>query len=271
MEVRFSPDNYTKAGLSISRVIEILLDEAGPLCTKMPGIQVHFLIMATRHKERDAMINHVEAAVAHGQPGSGNGPRITGFDLAGQEEDNDPARFKDIFMPLHQQFMNITIHAGEMAADDKIWQALYDLHAKRVGHGLKLINNAKMMNYVRDYGIAIEMCPSSNIQTNDFRRHGREHIGDEYPLKEYMNKGIVVTINTDNRGISDTTLAKEYLEAARLSAGGLSRWEILRLIKNGFKAAFLPKDEKDALIKQIDDEFFTLILDDFYPEHTVPS
>lgn len=268
LEVRFSPDNYTKGGLIIPEVIENLLDEARIFVKNHKDFHVHFLIMATRHKAKAAMAAHVAVAVTYGNPARhGDSPRITGFDLAGQEKDNDPMQFQELFMPLHHHFMNITIHAGEMAEDDKIWQALYLLHAKRIGHGLKLVNNEKMMGYIRDYGIAIEMCPSSNIQTNGFL-YGDQPEGSDrsYPLKKYMEFGLAVTINTDNRGISRTTLTHEYLEAARLTKGGLSRWEILHLIKNSFKAAFLPKDEKDRLLKQIDKEIFSLILDDFFPE-----
>ncbi|MBA3008078.1 MAG: hypothetical protein KJ900_17510 [Proteobacteria bacterium] len=267
MEIRFSPDNYTRAGLSIPQVIETLLNAAHEFMEEHNGFHVNFLIMATRHKETAAMTAHVAAAVTFGNPsGHDAAPHITGFDLAGQEKDNDPILFQDIFLPLHHHFMNITIHAGEMAEDDKIWQAIYLLHARRIGHGLKLINNKKMMGYVRDHSIAIEMCPSSNIQTNGFRRFDRVEEGDTYPLKHYLDYSLTVTINTDNRGISATTLSNEYLEAARMTEGGLSRWEILRLVKNGFKAAFLPKDEKDRLLKRIDEEIFSLVLDDFFPE-----
>ncbi|HBH32938.1 MAG TPA: adenosine deaminase, partial [Desulfofustis sp.] len=90
--------------------------------------------------------------------------------------------------------------------------------------------------------------------------------GDEYPLKKYLDFGLAVTVNTDNRGISRTTMSRELLQAAKLSPQGLSRWEILRLIKNSFKAAFLPKDEKDRLLKEVDRQIFSLILDDFFPE-----
>ena len=80
------------------------------------------------------MAAHVAAAVTFGNPsGHGDAPRITGFDLAGQEKDNDPILFQELFMPLHHHFMNITIHAGEMEEDDKIWQAIYLLHARRIG------------------------------------------------------------------------------------------------------------------------------------------
>ncbi|MEZ0328050.1 MAG: CRISPR-associated ring nuclease [Dissulfuribacterales bacterium] len=267
LEVRFSPDNYTRAGLDIRLVIDTLLDEARKFVKEHFSFYVNFLIMATRHKDRASMVSHVAAAVTFSRI-AGKGPRIAGFDLAGQEEGNDPALFQDIFMPLHHHFINITIHAGEMEQDDRIWEAIYLLHAKRIGHGLKLVNNKKMMGYVRDYGIAIEMCPSSNRQTNGFRYfdvHNSQDQDDVYPLKTYLDSGILVTINTDNRGISHTTLSNEYLEAARMTQDGLSRWEVLRLVKNGFKAAFLPKDEKDRLLKEIDEEIFKLMLDRFLP------
>jgi len=270
LEVRFSPDNYTREGLTIREVIDILLDEARRFMATNT-MQVNFLIMATRHRERASMIAHVAAAVTFSQTANTgeHEPRLVGFDLAGQEEGNDPALFQDLFMPLHHHFINITIHAGEMAESDKIWQALYLLHAKRIGHGLKLINNAKMMGYVRDYGISIEMCPSSNRQTNSFRTFlPTSAEGDTYPLHTYLKDGLAVTINTDNRGISNTTLSKEYLQAAYLTPGGLSRWEVLRLVKNGIKAVFLPKNKKDELLKEIDGEVFQLALDDLFPDES---
>ena len=267
LEVRFSPDNYTRNGLNIADVINCLRHEAAHFMAQHPGFHINFLITATRHKERKTVIAHIQAAVAFGQPGSGEGPRITGFDLAGQEQDHDPETFRDLFEPLHRHFMNITIHAGEMEEDEKIRQAIYALHAKRIGHGLKLINNPGMMDYVRDYNIAIEMCPSSNCQTNSFTP-GDTAAGHGYPLKEYFDKGLAVTINTDNRGISDTTLTDEYFLAARLTPGGLSKWDVLRIIKNGFKAAFLPKQEKDRLLKDVDRHIFEIILNEYFPEGT---
>lgn len=265
LEVRFSPGNYTRAGYPIHKVISCLIEEANSFMALHEHFQLNFLIMATRHKDSVAMEEHVKATVSFGKPSGGRGSRITGFDLAGQEEGNDPSCFQEIIEPLHLNFMNVTIHAGEMAEDDKIWQALYLLHARRIGHGLKLVNNKKMMGYVRDYGIGIEMCPSSNWQTNGFRRYDLDETGPSYPLKEYLDFGLATTINTDNRGISRTTLSEEYLKAAKMTLGGLSKWEVLRLIKNTFKAAFLPKNEKDVLLKVVDEKVFSLVLDDFFP------
>ncbi len=121
------------------------------------------------------------------------------------------------------------------------------------------------MGYVRDYGIGIELCPSSNIQTNSFCNYGiGETRGDVYPLKKYLDTGINVTVNTDNPGISQTTLSKELLLAGQLTAGGLSRWDILQLCKNALRAVFLPKDEKDELLKAADKAVYELVLDEYF-------
>ena len=261
LEVRFSPGNYTRAGLDIHRVIEIVTDEAERRCEDR-DITVNFLVMATRHKNEEEMKRHVDAATEAWKHRDGRKSQVVGFDLAGQERDYNPENFKEIFQPLHDKFMNITIHAGEMAEEKKIRQALYELHAKRIGHGLKLIDNRAMMNYVRDWGIAIEMCPSSNRQTNGFRLNDEDNGGARYPLKEYLDHGIQVTVNTDNPGISNTRPSQELWMAARLTPDGLSRWDILRLIRNGFKAVFLPRDRKDELLKEVDQQIFELLLNE---------
>ena len=259
LEIRFSPGNYTRTGLDIDQVVEIIREEAANRAEE-EGITVNLLVMATRHKDEAEMRANVEAAVrAVDHPGP---CRVTGFDLAGQEENNPPEKFTGIFEPLHKKFINVTIHAGEMDTEEKIWQAMYRLHAKRIGHGLKMEENKKMMDYVRDWTIAVEMCPSSNRQTNGYRFFDRSEDGGKYPLKKYLDHGLQVTVNTDNLGISKTTASRELLTAARMTAGGLSLWDILRIVRNGFKAAFLPKDEKDRLLKEVDQRIFELLLEE---------
>ena len=268
MEIRCSPDNYTQAGLDAKRALEVLLDEVNKHPAVRQGdIVVNFLVMATRHKALSAMDRHVALALLYSSQ-ERDGARVVGFDLAGNEKVEALGRFEAAFLPLHRACMNITIHAGEITTEEDIWEAIYRLHARRIGHGLKLIRNKRMMDFARDHDLAIEMCPSSNMQTNSFidywRKNGRKASG--YPLLRYLKHGIIVTINTDNRFISDTDLTSEYLAAARMSKGGLSRWQILKLIKNGFKAAFLPKDEKDRLLKKVDQKVFHILLDDVFPE-----
>ncbi|HID97531.1 MAG TPA: hypothetical protein EYP57_05005 [Thermodesulfobacteriaceae bacterium] len=110
IEIRFSPDNYTHAGLlDINSAVETLLDQAEKFMAEHENIIVNFLIMATRHKSRMAMATHVAAAVTHFSsvifPGAWK-PRIAGFDLAGQEKDYDPVEFREDFLPLHRAFVN---------------------------------------------------------------------------------------------------------------------------------------------------------------------
>ena len=271
LEIRCSPDNYTRAGLlTIDEAMRALLDAAQEHNDVERGkIRVHFLVMATRHKSRYLLQRHVALALLFSRNSNGR-VRVCGFDLAGQEEDYEPSQFQEEFLPLHRACMNITIHAGEMAEEEAIWQAIYLLHAKRIGHGLQLHWNRRMMDFVRDHGLAIEMCPSSNLQTKGFRKHPQKNAStqpDVYPLKEYLEHGILVTVNTDNRFISETSLSREYLQAARLSPQGLNRWQVLQLIRNGFRCSFLPKDEKDELLKDVDEKIFNLFLESYWPEN----
>lgn len=272
IEVRCSPENYTEGGLSAPQVMDILFQTAEDFCANHRQIKVNFIIMATRHKDLELVKRHVNLAVAFAREQRGakmDKPRVCGFDLAGDEEFRDFSEFRALLKPLHDNFIQITIHAGEVGADYRIRDAIHELSARRIGHGLKLVHNPLMMDYVRDAGIAVEMCPTSNSQTNGYRDFSMEGdagtltaLAPEYPLKRYLHHGIEVTINTDNRGISRTTLSHEFLKAAQMARGGLSRWEILQLVKNGFKAAFLPLDEKNRLLRDVDKEIFGIVLEE---------
>ncbi len=269
LEIRCSPANYTKGGLSDVEVMEILLQAAENSQSVRDGsIRVNFLLTATRHKKLAEIDRNIALAIIFSKSRKSVSPSVVGFDLAGQEDKNKPSKFKNAFLPLHRACINITIHAGEMASQESIWEAIYVLHARRIGHGLKLVNSLEMMDFARDHNLAIEMCPSSNWQTNSFIDYGRSESDknqQEYPLKTYLRHGIRVTVNTDNRFISNTTLSNEYLMASRLTKDGLTKWEALKLVKNGFKAAFLPKDLKDKLLKEVDREIFGILLDEAFP------
>jgi len=260
IEIRCSPKNYTRGGLSSKDVMQILIETA----KAHESILVNFIIMGTRHKPQKRLRAHVNLAISFAKEESYYN-KVCGFDLAGDENIKGFFEFRKYLKPLYDNFVQITIHAGEVGETVNIRDAIYELNARRIGHGLKLIENKEMMNYVRDAGIAIEMCPTSNMQTNGYHNfaydpHKPCDIKKIYPLKSYMMHGIAVTVNTDNRGISRTTLSEELLRAAQLTEGGLSQWEVLQLIKNGFKAAFLPLNEKNRLFKQVDKEVFGMVV-----------
>jgi adenosine deaminase len=199
-------------------------------------------------------------------------PKVVSFDLAGLEKGNRAGKYYDQFLPLLKKCFPITIHAGEEDTYEGIWEAIYVVQSQRIGHALTLRNNKELLDIVKDRHIAIELCPLSNILTRDKsweeafpvnqRNDPEEYVKEEcYPLRQYLMENIDVTINTDNPFISDTTLTDEFMVAAKM-AGGLTKWEILRLIKNSFRSAALPKEQKKRLMDEIDDEIYSLLLDE---------
>lgn len=182
---------------------------------------------------------------------------LLGLDLAGDEATQRPDELAPHFLPAFAECLPITIHAGEGEAAENIWQASYHLHADRIGHGLSLAEHAALATRFRDRGICLELCPSSNREVVGFFDPALTTTTGlpPYPLRTLIDLGLPLTLCTDNPGISRTTLADEYLAAARM-AGGLSQWEALALIKQGLVHAFLPARMREELLKTADRRIF---------------
>jgi adenosine deaminase len=179
---------------------------------------------------------------------------LLGLDLAGDESTQAPHALAPAFLPAFADCLPLTIHAGEGESADHIWQAAYHLHADRIGHGLTLAQQPQLAARFRDRGICLELCPSSNREVVGFADPSypvSAHL-PRYPLRTFIQNGLPVTLCTDNPGISRTTLAAEYLAAARMSEDGLTLWECLALIRQAFVHAFLPSAEREVLLKQVD-------------------
>jgi len=254
LELRCSPLNYTKGnlktGLEVYRIIAQELSQAESEASRSLRKQVRYraLLVASRHRKLSQVYQYMELMEEIFQ--SGTYPEIlAGVDLAGNEKQMPPARLREAFEPVMDRCQHITIHAGESEDVDNIWQAVYYLHAERIGHGLTLKNKPHLMQKFIDRGIALEMCPTSNIQITVPQLQ-------EYPLRYYLEKGVPVTLNTDNPGISRTNLTREYLTGARITPGGLSILEILQIVKNGFSAAFLPLPEREELLLSVEEELY---------------
>ncbi|MBN2707165.1 MAG: hypothetical protein JXR89_12100 [Deltaproteobacteria bacterium] len=185
---------------------------------------------------------------------------VVGLDLAGDENRGRPKSIAPKLEEVFAHCLPVTIHAGEGSSADAVWQAAYHLHADRIGHGLTLVENQELMKRFRDRNICVEMCPSSNLEVVGFYEPGSVDPLCErrYPLKELWHQGLPLTICTDNPGISRTTLSREYLLASRL-VDGLSRWEALALIKQGFAHAFSAAVRREALLKKADRLIYDLI------------
>ncbi len=210
-------------------------------------------ILDRRH--RDSLAAVVERAVA-ARPGLDG--FLLGLDLAGDEGTHNPADLAPGFVSAFAECIPLTIHAGEGENAENIWQAAYHLHADRIGHGLTLAQHPQLLARFRDRGICLELCPSSNREVVGFRDPAcpvSEGLPC-YPLRQFLDSGLPLTLCTDNPGISRTTLTGEYLAAARMTDGGLTLWECLALVRQAFVHAFLPSAQRDALLKTVDQNIF---------------
>ena len=175
-----------------------------------------------------------ELAVAY------KGKGVVGFDLAGAEEGHPARRHREAVQLIHDNNVNVTIHAGEAYGPESIAQAVHVCGANRIGHGVRLRENGELLNYLNDHRIPLEMCPSSNVQTGSVTSFAA------HPLKFFFDFGLRVSVNTDNRLMSGTTLTDEYLHAA--SGLGFTFDELAEIALNGFASAFLPWEERQRLL-----------------------
>lgn len=186
---------------------------------------------------------------------------MLGLDLAGDEGTHAPEQLATHFTPAFADCLPLTIHAGEGESANNIWQAAYHLHADRIGHGLTLADQPQLATRFRERRICLELCPSSNREVVGYRDpvYPESASLPGYPLRQFMQMGLPLALCTDNPAISRTTLAQEFLAAARMTEGGLSLWESLALVRQAFVHAFLPAAEREALLKRVDAQVFALI------------
>jgi adenosine deaminase len=186
---------------------------------------------------------------------------VVGIDLAGDEGTSRPQDWARVFEPAFRECLSVTIHAGEDEPAQNIWEAAYSLHADRIGHGLTLTGERRLMTRFRDRGICLELCPSSNREVVGFYDPAFPASKNEaaYPLRTFLDAGVPLTICTDNPGISRTTLADEYLAASRMIDGGLTLWEALSLTRQAFIHSFLPSEDKSRLIEAADAEIWKVM------------
>ena len=239
LEVRYSPALHLQKGLKMTSVIDAVL-EGLRAAKRQTGIKGGVIICGIRHMSPQTSMRLAELCVAYKNRG------VIGFDLAGAEV-NFPAKdHKDAFQLILKNHVNCTAHAGEAYGPESIAQAIHHLGAHRIGHGVRLREDGDLLNYLNDHRIPLECCPSSNLQT------GAVSELKSHPLKFYFDYGLRVTINTDNRLITDTTVTKEYLVAHEQL--GLTLEDLTTIIVSGFKSAFLPFREKQDLLAAVNRE-----------------
>ncbi len=220
----------------------------------LASVRIGFVWILDR-RSPDALSDVVQAALV----AKGLVPDfMLGLDVAGDETQPVTDALVNAFAPAFEACLPVTIHAGEGEAAARIWQAAYQLHADRVGHGLSLADHPQLAARFRDRGVCLELCPTSNREVVGFADPAWPESGglDRYPLRRFIDLGLPVTLCTDNPGISRTTLAGEYLAAARMTEGGLTQWEALALMRQAFVHSFLPAAQREELLKAVDAQVY---------------
>jgi adenosine deaminase len=257
-EIRWAPEQHLKHGLTLDQTVEAVQEgiEAGidDVRATGRGIRIGQLVSAMRHLDRGLEI--AELAVRHRRNG------VVGFDIAGPEAGFPAGRMRETFDYLAAQFMPRTVHAGEADGIDSIRGALIDGRALRLGHGVRIAEDIAVereddanayvtlgttAQWVRDREIALELSPTSNLDTKAFAQWGEDI--EDYPFDLLYQLGFRVTVNTDNRLMSRTTLSRELFVLAETFGYDLTDLAVFQL--NAAAAAFLPVEDREELADAI--------------------
>jgi adenosine deaminase len=252
-ELRWAPEQHLSAGLSLSETVEAVQEGIVKGQEEAAGlghpIVVGQLLTAMRHAKRGMEI--AEVAVEYRDRG------VAGFDIAGAEDGFPPILHLEAFEYLRRENAHFTIHAGEAFGLPSIWQAIQRCGAERLGHGVRIVDDidfdapggpvlGRLAAYIRDRRIPLEMCPSSNLQTDAVP--GMQSIAD-HPIGKLKDLGFRVTVNCDNRLMSGTSMSREFQLLVDAFDYGINdlRWFTI----NAMKSAFLPFDQRLAIINDI--------------------
>ena len=231
-ELRFSPYYMAmKHQLPVQGVVEAVIDgvRAG---VRDFGVETRLIGIMSRTFGESACLKELDALLAYREG-------ITALDLAGDELGFPGSLFLNHFNRARDAGLRITVHAGEAAGPESIWQAIHELGAERIGHGVKAVEDTKLLDYLAENRIGMESCLTSNIQTSTVASL------ENHPLKTFLRHGILASINTDDPAVEGIELAHEYNVAA--PAAGLTPEEIRTAQINGLEMAFISEDEKRAL------------------------
>ncbi|MEE1031112.1 MAG: adenosine deaminase [Ruminococcus sp.] len=235
VEVRFAPLLSCEKGLSCHQVIESLLSglERG---RKETGVEYGVIVCAMRHHSVEE--NWRMLKIAREYWGKG----VCAADLAGNEAAFPMSQFTELFCRVKDMGMPFTIHAGECGDAENIRQAVLS-GASRIGHGIAMRGHADIQQLCKERSIGIEMCPISNLQTKAVESPA------QYPMREFLDNGLLVTLNTDNRTVSGTSLDKEIMFVKETY--GICEGEIVGMMRNAVEVSFADADVKKKLMEKL--------------------
>jgi adenosine deaminase len=244
IEIRYSPVLHQQGDLTPEETVEAPLRGLRRATSDL-DIRGGLIVCGIRDLPPDTSVRLAELAVRYRDRG------VLAFDLAGGEAGNPATVHAEAFRIAREGNLSITVHAGEAAGAESIAQALHACGAHRIGHGTRLYEDPRLLDYVNDHRIPLEVTLTSNVQT-----HAVESF-ESHPVRRYFDAGLMVSLHTDNRLMSGTTMTQEYERAARYLGFGPA--DLRELVLNGFRSAFLPWPEKRALLADVTAEVGALV------------
>jgi adenosine deaminase len=237
LELRFTPVALSRAErFPLGEVMDWVCESAGKAAKEF-GLRVRLIASVNRHESVE--LAEQVAWLAADRTGRG----ILGLDLAGNEAEFSSVPFLGVFKEAHQAGLKLTVHAGEWAGAANVWEALETLHAERIGHGVRVLEDPETVALARERGTAFEVCVTSNFQT------GVVPSLHEHPIMEMLNAGLNVLPGTDDPSISQITLSDEYqLVCEEL---GMEHKQLKERVLAASRASFLPQEERDTLEVQL--------------------
>lgn len=236
LELRFNPIALSRAQRFPLQDVAEWVTGAVARAQQTYPITVRLILQIGRDEIPSAAEEILELALTYRARG------IVGLDLAGDEVNYPAHRLAPIFRRARQEGLGVTIHAGEAGGAANVRDAILRFHAQRIGHGIHAVENSEVVRLLLERNIALEVCPTSNLQTRAV--HSLSH----HPLSDMLALGLRATLNTDDPSISDTTLTDEYLVA--ITAMGLELGQLRLMVFNAVDAAFLPEEERKGALRK---------------------
>ncbi|HDD56005.1 MAG TPA: adenosine deaminase [Chloroflexi bacterium] len=249
MELRFTPAALSRAqGFPMAQVVDWVIESVHQAADHFQ-VMVRLIISINRHESLDIAGEGLEIAMARKKDG------IVGVDLAGNEAEFSAEPFRDLFEEARQGGLRVTIHAGEWSGAENVRQAIEDLGADRIGHGIRVLEDPRVVALARERGTVFEVCVTSNLHS------GVVDKVSDHPIVKMIESGLNVTINTDDPSISRINLSSEYQTVHKDL--GISMDMIGTRVKAAAQGAFLPAELRSKLANAIEKEFMRrLILPD---------
>jgi adenosine deaminase len=235
-EMFFSPSLFVRHGLEVQELTHAVRKGL----SRVPEIEISLIADLVRDYGPESEMTILKRL------NEVKGDNVIGIGLGGSEHEFPPEPFQSLYEEARLMDFHVTAHAGEATGPESIWSAIRHLHVDRIGHGTRAHEDPELLDYLREHRTPLELCPVSNVCT------GVVSAIAEHPIREYFDRGLLISVNTDDPMMFGTTLDKEY--ELLVQECGFTRQEICRLILFGIESSWLSEERKKLLITSFEEE-----------------